>query len=163
MNNNLIKTYIEPIFDETTGYLITGVHEISINDLLKHEVLAGTQERIKLINSLKLACETYWSFDITGIYANGSFATSKPVPKDIDGYLQVSFESDNYLELLQSDSIWGNFKGKDRPNDKFPMWYVHKIEFYLYDPKYINPNFNPPNFFTHSREGIERGILKIIQ
>jgi len=161
--DNFIKTYKKPIFNEISGYLNVGIYLMSIDDLLKHKILGGTPERIKLINSLKLACETYWNYGITEIFANGSFATTKPAPADIDGYIQVSFEDINFLKLVQSASVWGNFKGKNNPKDKFPMWYEHKIEFYLHDPQYKNEKFNPPEFFTHSKENIERGIIKIIQ
>jgi len=157
------KIYKKPIFNEMTEYLAVGIHLMSINDLLTHKILGGTPERVKLINSLKLACETYWSYGITEIYANGSFATSKPNPADIDGYIQISYSDANLLKLIQSGSVWGNFKGKSNPKDKFPMWYEHKIEFYLHDPDYTNESFNPPKFFTHSKEGIARGIIKIIQ
>lgn len=161
--NNFIPIYKEPIFNDLSGYLSVGIYLMSIDDLLKNKILGGTPERINLINSLKLACQTYWYYGITEIYANGSFATTKPAPADIDGYIQVSFEDINFFKLVQSDSVWGKFKGKNNPDDKFPMWYEHKIGFYLHDPKYPNKNLNPPKFFTHSKENVERGIIKIIQ
>jgi len=151
------------IFDNKSGYLLPGIYPVTINALLNHEVLAFTSERVKLINSLQLACETYWNYGITEIYANGSFATAKPIPADIDGYLRVSVHDENVQKLLKSDSIWSNFKGKTHANDKYPMWYEHKIEFYIDYIELPDKYFNPAKFFTHSREGIERGIIKVIQ
>ncbi len=162
MSNKLTR-YNEPVFNEDTGYLLPGIHLITVEDLFNHKILAATPERIKLINSLKLACKTYWSYEINEIYANGSFATSKPIPNDIDGYLQVSYTDPGFLKLIRSNSIWGNFKGKNHSGDKMPMWHEHKIEFYIDDPDFSGKNFNPFNFFTHSREGIKRGIIKVIQ
>ncbi len=153
----------KPIFDKKTGYLISGTYLMTIDELLNHKILASTPERIQLIHALELACKTYWYYGITEIYANGSFATAKPIPADIDGYLRVSYADSIFLKLTDSGSIWGDFRGKSHPNDKAPMWYEYKIEFYLEDPKYPNSNFNPAKFFTHSREGVERGIIKIIQ
>jgi len=161
MKRNL-KIYKTPEFNITTGYLKPGIHLMTINELSTHPILGATPERKQLIKSLKLACTVYWDFDITEIYANGSFATMKQIPADIDGYVQVSIKSSNFKELIRSGSVWGNFAGKNNHNDKYPMWYEHKIEFYLYDPDLKNP-FDASHFFTHSREGIERGIIKIIR
>ena len=154
-----MKKYRIPNFNKTTGYLKSGIYCMTIDELFNHKILGGTSERQKLIKSLKQACEFYWSYGITEIYANGSFATMKPIPNDIDGYLYVN-ETDNALiQLINSDSIWGKFYGFHNAKDKFPMWYEFKIEFYLE----IKGQEIYHNFFTHSRDGIERGIIKIIQ
>ncbi len=146
------------VFDDKTGYLIKGIHLITLEELAKHEILGGNSTRKKLICSLKEACEIYWRYGINEIYANGSFSTMKPLPNDIDGYIVVDTQSQNFKDLINSGSIWGNFKGKDGLNDKFPMWYEYKIEFYLEN------KFNTfHDFFTCSRDGIERGILKIVK
>jgi hypothetical protein len=158
-----IKIYKTPEFNSVTGYLKSGIHLMTISELLTHPILGATQERKELIKSLKLACTVYWGFNITGIYANGSFATMKPIPADIDGYIQISFKDPSFKDLITSGSIWGNFNGKDHLKDKCPMWYEHKLEFYLYDPDLKNNSFNASQFFTHSREGVERGIIKVIR
>lgn len=147
----------KPEFNTDTGYLITGIHQFTIDELLDHPILGKTIQRKNLIYSLEEACEAYWSYGIDEIYTNGSFATMKPVPNDIDGYIVVDTMSENFKELVNSDSIWGQFKGKHHEKDKMPMWYEHKIEFYIEHTGFFH------NFFTHSREGIERGIIKIIR
>jgi hypothetical protein len=157
-----IKIYKTPEFNTATGYLKPGIHLMTISELLKHPILGATHERKELIKSLKLACSVYWDFGITEIYANGSFATKKEIPKDIDGYIQISLKDLNFENLVRSGSIWGDFSGKNDSKDKYPMWYEHKIEFYLYDPDRHNA-FDVSQFFTHSREGIERGIIKVIK
>lgn len=154
-----IQIYKEPIFDEKTGYLISGVHLMTIDDLLNHEILGGTSQRKKLIYSLKEACETYWYYGIYEIYANGSFATMNDNPNDIDGYINANETDKGLLKLIASKSIWGKFEGKNSPKDKYPMWYEHNIEFYIE----LNDELFFYNFFTHSREGIKRGIIKVIQ
>ncbi len=76
-------------FDNTTGYLKTGIYPITIDELLLHSILGKGKQRQTLIKSLAEACEVYWKYGITEIYANGSFATMKPVPNDIDGYIII--------------------------------------------------------------------------
>lgn len=145
------------VFDKNTGYLKPGIYEVTLDELSKHPVLGKGFKRQSLIKSLSLACETYWQYGIDEIYANGSFATMKPVPNDIDGYIIVDVNSDNFKKLVESENVWGIFKGKDNPKDKFPMWYEHKIEFYIESENIFH------YFFTHSRDGIERGIIKIVK
>lgn len=144
-------------FNTDTGYLITGIHQMTIDELLKHPILGKGTHRKSLIYSLEEACETYRYYGIDEIYANGSFATMKPIPNDIDGYIIVDTKSENFRQLVESSSVWGQFKGKYHEKDKMPMWYEHKVEFYIE----IENVFH--DFFTHSRDGIERGIIKIIE
>ena len=152
-----MKEYHTTNFNKITGYLTPGIYLMTIDELLSHKILGNGEQRKKLILSLKSACETYWSFGITEIYANGSFATMKPYPNDIDGYICVDFNSNEYKNLVNSGSVWGKFYGYNSEKDKFQMWYKYKIEFYLETENIYN------NFFTHSRDGIERGIIKIIK
>ncbi len=144
-------------FNSDTGYLIIGIHQMTIDELLKHPILGKTAQRKSLIYSLKEACEVYWSYGIDEIYANGSFATTKPIPNDIDGYIVLDTKSEKFIELVESGNIWGQFKGKNHEKDKSSMWYEHKIEFYIENQNLFH------TFFTHSRNGIERGIIKIIK
>lgn len=144
-------------FNKTTGYLKTGIYPVTIDELLNHPILGNGLQRQALIKSLSQACEIYWGYGIEEIYANGSFATMKPVPNDIDGYIVVDTQSENFKELVNSGNIWGIFKGKSDEKDKFPMWYEHKIEFYIENENLFH------YFFTHSRDGVERGIIKIVK
>lgn len=144
-------------FDDITGYLKSGIYPITIDELLSHPILGNGKQRQRLIKSLSEACNVYWQYGIDEIYANGSFATMKPIPNDIDGYIIVDTQSEQFKKLAESGNIWGIFKGKKNPKDKFPMWYEHKIEFYIENKNIFH------YFFTHSRDGIERGIIKIIK
>ena len=154
-----MKEYRVPNCNKTTGYLKSGIYCMTIDELLAHPILGGTEQRKTLIKSLKEACEFYWSFGITEIYANGSFATMKPVPNDIDGYLYVSEYDPKFQNLLNTDSVWSKFYGYHDIKDKYQMWHEHKIEFYI---ELKGAEFFT-NFFTHSRDGIERGIIKVIK
>ncbi len=155
-----IKKYKVPSFNKITGYLKPGIYEITLNELYSHKILCGTSARKSLIQSLEHACNTYWSYGIAEIFINGSFATTTPFPIDIDGY--ICFENENDLKLKQlkeSQSIWGNFNPvKIGNNQKFLMWHENKIEFYPQIGR-LGEFFY---FFTLSRDGIERGIIKII-
>ena len=154
-----MKEYRIPAFNKKTGYLKSGVYCMTIEELSNHSVLGGTPERQKLLNFLKQACQFYWSHNILEIYVNGSFATMKPIPNDIDGYLYVDEGDSRLQQLINSGSVWGKFYGMSSTADKFPMWYEYKIEFYLE----VKGQEIFQNFFTHSRDGIKRGIIKIIQ
>ena len=154
-----MKEYRTADFNKTTGYLKSGIYCLTIDELINHKILGGTSQRQTLIKSLKEACEFYWSYGIDEIYANGSFATMKPIPNDIDGYLYVDESDKGLLQVINSGSVWGKFYGFHNIKDKFQMWYDKKIEFYLE----IKGQEIYHNFFTHSRDGIERGIIKIIQ
>ena len=81
----------------------------------------------------------------------------KPYPNDIDGYIIANYDDSNFITLATSDNIWGKFYGYHHPKDKFQMWYEYKIEFYLETENIYH------KFFTHSRDGIERGVIKIIK
>ena len=152
-----MKEFNEPIFNKSTGYLQPGIYLMTIEKLLNNKILGGTERRKNLIYSLKEACNVYWEYGITEIYANGSFATMKPFPNDIDGYIRVDFQSKEFENLTNSGSVWGKFYGYHNKKDKFQMWYEHKIEFYLEENNVFN------YFFTHSRDGVERGIIKVIK
>lgn len=152
-----MKEYRIPNFNNSTGYLKPGIYLMTIDELLAHKILGAGVQRKKLIFSLKEACKTYWQYGINEIYANGSFATMKPVPNDIDGYICVDFESEEFKSLINSGSVWGKFYGYHNKKDKFQMWYEHRIEFYTETENIYN------NFFTHSRDNVERGIIKIIK
>jgi hypothetical protein len=160
MSNANIKIYDKPVFNKITGYVLPGIYLMTIEDLLNHKILGKSPERVKLIKSLQKACEIYWEYGLTEIYANGSFATSKPVPADIDGYIKISSSQQNIISKIEkSGSIWGIFKSQDGKNGKYPMWFEHKIEFYLQIEE--SPMWD--YFFTHSRDGIERGIIKVVK
>lgn len=154
-----MKEFRNPSFNKKTGYLKPGIYCMTIDELRNHEILGGTLERKNLIKSLEIACKFYWNYGITEIYANGSFATMKPIPNDIDGYLYVNETDNGLLQVINSDSVWGKFYGFHSAKDKYQMWYEYKVEFYL---ELKGQEFFT-DFFTHSRDGIERGIIKVIQ
>jgi len=65
----------------------------------------------------------------------------------IEDFISRNIELDisvNIKEIIDNKEFWSVIKEWDHVSD------------FTFD-------FNPPNFFTHSREGIERGILKIVQ
>jgi len=154
-----MNEYRTPKFNKNTGYLLPGIYLMTIDELLNHKILGGTLQRQKLIKSLKEACEIYWKYGIYEIYTNGSFSTMKAEPNDIDGYLCVNTNSKEFINLQKSNSVWSKFYGYHHEKDKFEMWYKHKIEFYI-EPEGENIFHY---FFTHSRENIVRGIIKIIK
>ena len=154
-----MNVYRVPKFHKSTGYLLPGVYQMTIDELLNHKILGGTLQRQNLILSLKEACETYWQYGISEIYTNGSFSTMKAEPNDIDGYICIDTNSQGFKDLINSGSIWSKFYGYHHPKDKFQMWYEHRIEFYIESEH--EKIFQ--KFFTHSRENIVRGIIKVVK
>ncbi|HSA05996.1 MAG TPA: hypothetical protein P5556_02325 [Candidatus Gastranaerophilales bacterium] len=158
------KIYNQPKFNRTNQYLLSGIHLISIADLYNHPILAGNVKRLKLIDSLKEACEFYWSYGIDEIFVDGSFASIKENPGDIDGYITVESETDpKYLKILNSGSIWGDYKTIDPKTGKFLMWSKHRIEFYVHPIHKAFGMMYFPDFFTSPSKYLDKGILKIIK
>ena len=161
MNN---KIHNKPVFNRKDGFLLSGIHLINIPDLYKHPVLASSETRIKLINSLKEACGVYWSYGIEEIFVDGSFASMKENPNDIDGY--IAFENENsskFIQLLKSGSIWGDFLSTDKKTGKYRMWAEHRIEFYAHPIQKAYGYIPFPVFYTGMTKYVNKGILKIIR
>ncbi|MEI8390838.1 MAG: hypothetical protein WCG23_13250 [bacterium] len=158
------QIYDYPKFNRRNEYLLSGIHLITIPDLYKHPILAGSEKRLKLINSLKEACEFYWSHGIDEIFVDGSFASIKEEPRDIDGYISVESAIDpRYLKILSSGSIWGDYKTIDAETGKFLMWSKHRIEFYVHPVHIAFGIMYFPDFFTNPTKYLDKGILKIIK
>jgi hypothetical protein len=151
-------------FDKKTGYLKPGIHKFTLEKLMHHKILANTETRRHLIQNLKLACEFYWSYDIENIFIDGSFATEKPYPADIDGVICFEgFEDQRLEKILESQSVWGDFSPYDpsKPGDKFRMWYEYQIEFYIHPIHKPFKHNTFLEFFQHSRDDEPRGIIQV--
>lgn len=159
-----IKEFKQIKFDKGTGWLLPGIYSITLSNLRKHPVLSKGQKRLQLINNLTLACETYWKHGITEIYVNGSFASTKESPGDIDGYIVIKdFNDINFIELINSNSIWGDFSTINSETGKFKMWDEYKIEFYVHPMQKVFGGMNFPDFFTNPNKYVTKSILKIIK
>lgn len=149
-------------FNRHTGFLYPGIYNITIAELLENPVLCKNEARKNLILFLKEACETYWNFNISEIFVDGSFASLKEKPEDIDGYIVID-ENARFNELVKSGSIWGDFLTLDEETGKFKMWQKHRIEFYVH-PLHEAYGYIPfPVFFTGLTKYVNKGILKIIK
>lgn len=129
--------------------------------MLENPVLAKTEQRKKLILSLKEACEIYWKYNIMEIFVDGSFASLKENPKDIDGYIVID-ENSKFAELVKNEPVWGDFSSIDKFTGKFKMWNKHKIEFYVHPIQKAYYEMSFPVFFTKPTKYVNKGILKII-
>lgn len=163
------KEKIDPVkceicFNSKTGYLEPGIFPITLSELEHHSDFSSTNKRKFLIQNLKLACEFYWKHNIENILIDGSFATKKPIPNDIDGILCFDTPNDQRLiDIIRSGNIWGNFNTiKD---NKFPMWHEYKIEFWIHPGHFadITKQTTILDFFLKGRNNEPRGLLKIVQ
>lgn len=159
MNQEIFYT---PKFNRHTGYLYPGIYIVKISELLEHPILCKSEKRKNLILSLKEACEIYWQFNIPEIFVDGSFASLKEKPEDIDGYIVID-ENSKFDELVKSGSIWGDFSSIDKKTGKFRMWKDHKIEFYVHPIQKAFYGMSFPIFFTNPTKYVNKGIFKIIK
>lgn len=152
-------------FDKLTGYLKPGIHKLTLEKLKTHKILASTETRKKLIDNLELACKFYWPYNIEEIFVDGSFATEKLYPGDIDGVICFAEVEDKRLEnIIASGSVWGDFSLNPSKNDnKFRMWHEYKIEFYIHPIHKTSKHKSFLEFFQRSHDGVPRGIIKVIK
>jgi hypothetical protein len=134
--------------------------------------------RSQLVDNLEILCGHLASVGITEVFADGSFATNKSRPGDIDGYYPCDFM--NYLQhqlprLITKDEAWDLTRRVPDAHGKLKplMWHRYRVELF---PQY-NPPFHAlsraaddllgrpvlfPEFFRHTRAGTPRGIVRIM-
>jgi hypothetical protein len=143
--------------------------------------------RMKLVENLRIMAQQLWDEGITEIFIDGSFATDKPKPGDIDGYFVVQkpegmsdFEFEEHLcaQLNERDrhKVW-TWKDSDRrkPSEaekgQLPMWWQYHVEMW---PEYgqssnqVHPvtgkELTHADLFRITKfTGEEKGIIKLIK
>jgi hypothetical protein len=172
---------------DTDGLLPVGDHAMRITDLRSSVLVTGppgrdpswdTAWRAHLVDQLGVLCVHLREVGIMDVYADGSFATDKLRPGDIDGYFICDFEPfwrDQFPRLVARDAAWDlrqrrpDAYGKMKPL----MWHRFHVELYpQFTPPFdalavaaTNPqgrNILFPEFFRHTRAGQPRGIVRII-
>jgi hypothetical protein len=82
-----------------------------------------------------------WEVGATEIFIDGSFATNKPHPNDIDGYFVcdlkriASGELERELNAINVDKIWtwnpNSLRAcKGSTKRQLPMWHKYRVELY---------------------------------
>jgi hypothetical protein len=108
-----------PPFDESTGYLPPGDHEMTVNDFM--DTLGGrgfSYTRYKLLEGFRFIVRELEALGVERIWIGGSFSTAKPSPSDIDlAYLPTFNFDDPGHGLL----YFGN-RGKLKAKFRIDLW-----------------------------------------
>jgi hypothetical protein len=145
-----------------------------------------TRWRLELVQNLRVLVEQLWAEVIGEIYVDGSFATDKLHPGDIDGYFVVKkpegvldgdFEEDLCKRLNRRDQhhVW-TWKDKDRkrPADaekgQLPMWWQYHVEMWPEHGQWsgqIHPvtgeKLTHAQLFRITKQGEDKGIIKLLK
>lgn len=177
------------------GVLPPGEYSMTLDQLKTSMLVNGPTEdlpegweqawRLELVENLKIMVEQLRQEGITEIFIDGSFATDKPKPGDIDGYFVVKkpdetpgwkFEEELCERLNRRDphKVW-TWKDADRkkpvPTSKgqLPMWWQYHVEFW---PEYgqwsgqIHPvtqkQLTHAELFRITKTGIDKGIIRLL-
>jgi len=145
------------------------------------------KHRKELVSNLSVIVKQLWNEGFYELFIDGSFATDKLKPGDIDGY----FVTEKPADMLDSDfneslcerlnkhdpkKVWtwkdsARKKPADAEKGQLPMWWEYKVEFW---PHYGQSSgiFNPNTgkFLDHAElfrivKGTwqEKGIIKILK
>lgn len=170
------------------GVLPEGDYELTVSELEQSTLAAafiGDEEsriwRRTLATSAGIIIDQLRQAGITQIYVDGSFATSKPIPGDVDIYFECSMAqiaTDDLLETLNRidpRQCW-TWDDEDRLPElvdgkrQLPMWWEYRVEAW---PEFGQKSgqFHPitNESLTHAQlfrimkySGIPKGIIKII-
>lgn len=137
---------------QADGTLPPGDYDMTLDELQQSVLVHGptswphpwdTEWRATLVASLQVLVPHLWSAGAQDIYIDGSFATDKSRPGDVDGY----FVCDRYewlsgrfqSRLMQCDPLWTSSKAawrKEPASGKphSPLWFRYHAEFFPHYP-----------------------------
>lgn len=175
-----------PLAFDPDGLLPVGDHTMTMTELRNSLLVNGTPAcdpnwdaawRAHLVEQLSILCVHLHEVGIVEIFADGSFATDKAKPGDIDGYFVCDYElflSEQFPRLVARDEAWDlRQRRPDRHGKMKPlMWHRYHVELF---PQFTPPfeslsvaDTSPqgkhvlfPEFFRRTRTGQPRGIVRI--
>jgi len=87
------------------GLLPPGIHPASLKEVV--EKLGFSPKRQDLIEQgLKPVLERLKALGVHEVYLNGSFATARPSPRDIDGYVLTTVGTALEMEVIKNYEEW---------------------------------------------------------
>jgi len=87
------------------GLLPPGIHPASLEEVV--EKLGFSPKRQDLMErGLKPVVERLKALGVREVYLNGSFATSRPSPDDIDGYVLTTVGTTLEVEVIENYEEW---------------------------------------------------------
>jgi len=149
-----------PLFDPETGYLPPGLHEATLAEV--RAVLGFTPKRLRLVDGLEWAATRLFAAGVRDLRIDGSFVTAKPEPGDIDGF----WVWETAVDMTAIPPILLDFSRVNDPagrEPKFPMWFQLGVELFIHPIMWAKPDADFPSFFSHSRDGVERGYVRVIR
>lgn len=135
---------------QSNGILPSGIHWSTIAEI--KEKLCFSDRRIELIVGLQQAIISLKKAGCETIYLDGSFATSKEIPGDIDVCWELGNVDLDILFVIEPVLFDFNFKRKAQ-KDKFGC------EFFLTDDFAAPPDKTFIDFFQQDRDGNPKGII----
>lgn len=137
-----------PALDNSTGYLPSGVHNASWDEVAARFV--GNSHRIQLLQGLLEALQNLRAAGCQSVLLDGSFVSAKHLPSDFDGAWDVRGVDPNLLDPVLLDFT----------NQRAAMKAKFKGELF---PAQGNaaPGVTYREFFQSDRNGVPKGIIEI--
>ena len=171
------------------GTLPPGDYMLTLSELRASILVSGPSSypnwdrawRGQLVDKLEVLAGQLWQVGIVDIFVDGSFVEDKEHPNDIDGYFVcdrmelASGRLQQQLNLLDPHKVWTWDPATRRayrgyPKKQLPMWHTYRVELYPHvgqpsgiRDKYGNELEFPSAFRLSRRNGMPRGIVKVIQ
>lgn len=148
-----------PELDRATGYLPPGVHDATFGEF--QERFATNGRRLALLNGLRQVVSQLFKAGVEEVFVGGSYCTKAPLPNDIDGYWVYKKGLDRSkidpvilnMNSLVLDPISGRFVRAIKLK--------YGVEFFMDTPNATINGLTCERFFRFSRDGTERGIIRI--
>jgi hypothetical protein len=139
------------------GELPPGEHPATMSEI---ETAFGNQSdrRKSLMTGLKQATENFTKAKVRFIFVDGSFATNKPEPNDIDG----CWSGEGDVDFAVLDPVFWDISSLDQfKQRRQEMKAKYSLDFFI--AELIEADSGEPfsSFFQSNRDGERKGILKV--
>jgi hypothetical protein len=131
-----------------SGLLPTGMHPATWNELV--EKFGFNNHRLNLLQGLKKGLNLLYQHGCTEAYIDGSFATSKPFPNDVD----VCYDNTrmNWKNFIKEQPEFNDIRNGNKIQKE-----KYQSEFYAYNAF----EYSILQFFQFDRDHNPKGIVKL--
>ena len=172
-----------PLNFTPSGVLPPGDYEMTLAELRGSLLVQGSSEstpwdaewRMHLGGGLEVLASHLWQVGVEEVFVDGSFASDKPRPGDIDGYFVCNrmqwLSGQLQAQLLELSPVWtwdASSRTRGEGKMQLPMWHRHRVEFFPHfgqSSGITDEHGNELDFpaaFRAARETHEqRGIVKL--
>ena len=145
-NDNVV--FVLPDFDPLTGYLPTGVHAASWQEIRPR--FGTNMHRSQLVDGLERALRRLADAGCQSVLIDGSFVSAKPLPNDYDvAWYPTGVDPDRVDNVLL-----------DMSNRRAAMKAKYGGEFFSAS-KQAAPGTCFRDFFQTDREGLAKGVVEV--